>query len=296
LTNVESIVGSSGNDTLTSTITTQRTGYTYTLSSGDGDDRITFSSVTSGASLNAGTFTYSANGGIGSDTITMGIWAGTSSTATQYNVVNGGAGADTVTFAVAPTGVTGTASTVTNLLRENLTDFTAGDVALTSADRVSSGFTSTNVTSVGTVVTSRINLTGTTFVTAANTNVSTSVDNGTGGTNYTSTTTVGTAASLANFQDAGNIGSVIFVATNAATTASFTAQAGIAAAVTFITGNIGTSGNAANQNGIVAVNDGTNTAIFHYQEGSLDAGIQASELTLVGVLQGTNGVTALNFS
>ena len=303
LTNVESIVGSSGNDTLTSTIGagyTLNAGQTYNLAGGAGDDVLTFSSVTTSASVTiASAFTFYANAGDGADTITMGIWAGTSSTATQYNIVNGGAGADTVTFAIAPTGgVSGAETTVTNLLRENLTNFTVGDVSLTSADQVLSGFTAANVGSAGeTIVTSRINLTGATFVTAANTNVSTTVDNGTGGTNYTAYTTVSVATAMANFQDSANIGSVIFVATNNITTSSFTAQAGITAAVTYITGTIGTSGNAVNQNAMIAVNDGTNTALFNYVEGAtLDAGIQAGELTLVGVVQGKTGLTALNFS
>jgi hypothetical protein len=227
----------------------------------------------------------------------MGIWAGTSSTATEYNIVNGGAGADTVTFSW-NSGVSASATTVTNLLRENMTDFTAGDVALTSADQTTSGFTSVNVTLNSTVVTSRINLTGATFVTAASTNINTAIDNGAGNTLYTgAATVVATGASMANLQNAGNIGGVIFVATDVATTASFTAQAGIAAAVTYITGTIGTSGNVGNENAMIAVNNGTDTALFHYVEGAtVSAGIQASELTLVGVLHNTTGLTALNFS
>jgi len=60
-------------------------------------------------------------------------------------------------------------------------------------------------------------------------------------------------------------------------------QAGIDEAVAYFTGNGIAATTTANTNVILGIDDGTNTAFFQYQEGALDAGIQSSELTLIGV-------------
>jgi archaellum component FlaG (FlaF/FlaG flagellin family) len=70
-------------------------------------------------------------------------------------------------------------------------------------------------------------------------------------------------------------------------------QAGINEAISFISANIGKT-TIANASVLLTVEDGANTAIFQYQEGALDAGIQASELTLIGVLEGVTNINAGN--
>jgi hypothetical protein len=60
-------------------------------------------------------------------------------------------------------------------------------------------------------------------------------------------------------------------------------------ATAWIMANVGIT-TVANTNVFIAVTDGTNTAIYQYQEGALDQGIQAGELTLVTIVAGS-GIT-----
>jgi hypothetical protein len=67
-------------------------------------------------------------------------------------------------------------------------------------------------------------------------------------------------------------------------------QSGVTEGVNQLISLVGTT--AANTNIIFALDDGTNTALFHYQEGALDAGIQSSELSLMGVIVGESTALA----
>lgn len=68
-------------------------------------------------------------------------------------------------------------------------------------------------------------------------------------------------------------------------------QAGVTAAVTQLQTLVQTT--SANTAIIFAVDDGTNTAMFLYQEGALDQGIQAGEVTLMGVLDANTAALAI---
>jgi hypothetical protein len=299
--NIYTIVGSSGNDTLTDTIAlAPRDSQTYSVNGGNGNDSITTDFTSTAGTAAIGAFTVYAVGGAGNDTITVKMFEGTSATATQYNIVDGGAGADTITIGTYGAHATAGATTLTTIVAENLSLFTAGDVNLADADQVT-GFIQAQATAQhgkDVLNADKINLTGVTLTSSNGNTIASSTDIGSsGGTNYSAVFVSDTSANLASF-GGSNAGKDIFNITDAATTASFTAQAGITAAVTFITTSVGTSGNGANQNAVIAVNNGTDTALFHYVEGATPtAGIQASELTLIGVLHGNaTGLVAGNFS
>ena len=305
-TNVQSIIGSSGNDTLTSTITgTAIAGTTYRITDGPtsstGNDNLTVNFISSSVTGTQAAFTVLAVAGAGNDTITLGSYQANSMTATQYNIAVAGAGHDIVYLAAATaySGVTGGATTVVNIARDDLTNYTSGDVQLADTLEVYN-FQVSSTTAGGSVFTSRINLNGVTLTSANGNTTSSSTDTGTGGTNYSAVFATETTAQLADFGAAGlvdNSGKSIFQDSAAITTASLTTQAGITAAVSFITANIGTSGASATENALIIVNDGTNSAMFHFvQAAGSAASIQAGELTLVGVLHGAAALTASNFS
>ena len=303
LTDVDSIIGSSGNDTLTDTISTASltgaaSASVYYINGGNGNDVLTnnITMAVDGTAL-VGTYTFYQYGGAGNDTITASkIQNGLLSTGTVYNVINGGAGGDAITLAT-HTNATGALS-VGNIVQINLaSDITSGNVTLTNADTITAFGTAT---SRGNVFTDTINLQGVTLANGATT-VATQVNNGGGGVTYTGTTVVTAGSNLHNLATGANSGAVIFVDSDATgttgLTASFTTQAGITAAVSYITQNIGDTGVATNANTLIGVNDGTNTAVFRFQNLAGDSSVIAStELTLVGVLVGTTTLTGSNFS
>jgi hypothetical protein len=107
-----------------------------------------------------------------------------------------------------------------------------------------------------------------------------------------------TTAAASTFADlSGSNGSFNLLFVTDAVTGSFTDQASVDAAVTLITGTIGASGSTAVGTKLVIVlNDGTdnNSAVFLYTEAGT-AGIQSSELKLIGVVQGAGDLAASNF-
>ena len=193
----------------------------------------------------------------------------------------------------AGTGTTGI-TTVTSVVRTNLSDYANGSLLLTTADDITNmNFTGGVVVIAGTHGADKINLAGVNLVQGSGSSVNYTVDNGTGGTNYAANTVVGANAAFSTIGAAGGLAAdVIFIDTTAVGT-RFTAQAGITAAVTAITTNF--AGATVGQNAVIAMNDGTDTALFHFVAATAGA-VTASELTLVGVIHGQTGITASNFS
>ena len=298
VTDVSSVVGSTGNDTLTDTISVNVTDvpHTYLLTGGaSGNDSLTLQHTgTTGGGMAAVTFTDSIVSGSGNDVINLSnaYYKGVTVTAVEYNVVVSGAGADTITLA-AGTGTTGI-TTVVSVVRTNLNDYVGGSVLLTTADDITNmNFTGGVVVTAGTHGLDKINLAGVNLVQGSLTTVGYSTDVGTGGTNYTAYTASGVNTAFNNIGGSGALAAdVIFIDTSVVGT-RFTAQAGITAAVSAITSNF--AGATVGQNAVIAMTDGIDTALFHFVAATAGA-VTASELTLVGVIHGQTGITASNFS
>lgn len=103
------------------------------------------------------------------------------------------------------------------------------------------------------------------------------------------------ASDFSNFGAIANQSAMVFDLTSdivtgeqAGASNSLLNQAGVDEAVAYIVGNFATS-TVANVSVLLLVSDGANQAMFRYQEGGLDQGIQASELTLIGVFDGGIG-------
>ncbi|MBK6592269.1 MAG: hypothetical protein IPG23_05750 [Burkholderiales bacterium] len=201
-------------------------------------------------------------GSFGNDTIVSGA---------GVDVVTGGAGGDKITITA------GTGSTV----RININADVATGATLASVDQV------TGVTAG----TDFIDLSGTTLMSTGGSIKALTLGNDS--LNWLAATTATPFSNLALLANQSvQVFSLNTVDTVVGTTGlvanTLLNQAGIDEAVAYITGNIGTSGSVQNTNVFITVTDGTNTGIFQYQEGAVDAGIQAAELTLVGTLVGVN--------
>jgi len=230
-------------------------------------------------------------GSTGNDTISGGA-------ANANDVITGGAGADKITLDSGGTGMT--------VIKLNLNADVASGTTLANADQWT-GFTTTK---------SKLDLSGTTLMSTGGTILAltngavTSSDNTAAATTndtYSADTltsaagrflSTGTVGDLANLGALSNQGVLIFKLTTDIVTGTTSGvantllnQAGVDEAVSYITANIGTA-TVANTNVFFIVQDGTNSAIFQYQEGALDQGIQASELTLMGVFVGINNVAS----
>ena len=278
LSNVDYVYGSAGADRLLDSVTVIATA-PLLVSGGDGDDTINLA-MTAGVTSSAITISASVYGGAGSDVINVSDVAGAMSAAsTAYVYEIGGAGADTISLHQGTVGgvavVAGANWTVHDVVRVNLSSDLASGTTLSLADTIT-GFTASDI----------LDLTGVTLTSAANSNVSL-IAYGTTGDNFATQSlfTSTTATLLADLTTGGNENAVYINATDVVTTGSFTNQTGIDAAVTFITTNIGKNGTAVGEKAIIAVEDGTNTALFYYVETGT-TGIQPGELTLVGVLVG----------
>lgn len=235
-------------------------------------------------------------GGTGKDTISGG--------ATGANdIISGGAGADTIALDTAPADK--------EVVRINLNADVASGTTLANADTYT-GFTTTKqaIDLSGTTLQS----TGGTILALTSVAVTSSTpgavgtendtltgSNDLGGTTAARFLSTGTASNLANLGSLANQPVLVFELTTdivTGTTASVANtllnQAGVDEAVSYITTNIGTA-TVANTNALLVVADGTNQALFQYQEGTLDQGIQASELTLVGVFNGNATLAAADF-
>ena len=236
---------------------------------------------------------------LGASTATVDLTGMTSLTA-GVTVLVGGAGAqaglstilgssaaDTITFGA---GVVG-ANTVVGGAGGDIIDLggsVAGNVRINLNADVAAGTTLVNADQITNFTTNsdKVNLTGSTLMSSGGTVMALTVlADDLGGTTAARFVS-GAAATMANLGLAANQPGLVFNVTGDNSVALFTTQAGINEAVTFITANIGTS-TVQNTNVLITVWDGANTAVFQYQEGALDQGIQASELTLVGVLNGT---------
>jgi len=164
----------------------------------------------------------------------------------------------------------------------------------------------------------------TNFIAAAGANtdsiefVGATLQSGGGGLNPLSTTTdnfalasdvyrVTDLSELATFATGSVSSAYVILAddalTDATITSALTTQAGIDQAVTFLTGNGIAATAVANTNVILGVTDsaGGHSAFFLYSEGAADAGIQASELKLIGVYDvvdanGVGGAAAIDNS
>ena len=194
-----------------------------------------------------------------------------------FNTVVGGAGSDAITLGAG-----------SDTVRINLfSDLTNGSTNILGVDIIT-GFTSG---------TDKIDLAGTTLTTTGGTIIPLTVM---GAADDLGSVTVerfandAVPASLTNIAALTNQAVAVFeINVDAVSGAgnSLLNQAGVNEAIAFIAANIGTT-TAANASVLLSIEDGANTAIFQYQEGALDQGIQASELTLVGVLAGVTNITA----
>lgn len=245
-----------------------------------------------GVSVTGGAGSDQILGSTGNDTIS----GGTQTTASN-NVMTGGAGADTIDLG----------SAGSNIVKINLNADVASGTTLASADQWSN-FTTT---------VEKLDLSGTTLMTTGGTILAltngavTSSNNAAvattndgiaaddmGSTTATRFLSTGTVSDIANLGSLTNQGVMIFKLTTDIVTGTTSGvsntllnQAGVTEAVTYITASIGTA-TVANTNVFLYVNDGTNSALFQYQEGTLDQGIASTELTLVGVFVGITNVAA----
>lgn len=111
---------------------------------------------------------------------------------------------------------------------------------------------------------------------------------------------VGAIANLnADLTNAAYNGAYVVEANTGILGANFTTQGGIDAAVTAITGRV-TAGTVNNANFLIVVYDGlliSNAAIFKFTDAGI-AGIQANELSLVGVVTGVgaSNLTDVHFA
>lgn len=226
-------------------------------------------------------------GSMGNDTISGGGSLGN-------DVITGGAGADLITLSPS--------AAAQQIVRINLNADVASGTLLADAD-VYTGFTVGKhfIDLSGAVLQSSggwISSLSNAFVTSSGTTPAETNDGHQATNNLGVEHTSASVYNFANFGAISNQDTVAFNLTSDIVTGeqdgvqnSLLNQAGLDEAISYITNNFGTS-TVANVNTLLLVTDGTNQAIFHYQEGSLDQGIQASELSLVGVFAGTVDITA----
>jgi len=207
-------------------------------------------------------------GSAGNDTINGG-------TAGKADIITGGAGADRITI-----GATGA-----SVIKININADVAAGTTLANADQITGLTTTVN----------KIDLAGTTLMSTGGTvlPLTNGADSGLAGAGVAYVS--GAAAGFANLASVANQQGLIFEVSDSTLSGAgntLLTAAGIANAVTFITTNIATT-TVQNTNVFIIVNDAVNSALFYYQEGALDQGIQASELTLVGVFVANDGTTGL---
>ena len=264
-----------------------------TVTTGADADAVTSVTINAGAYTSAITITaaagsgaYSMFGGAGNDTLNLGGGS-------AADFVQGGAGADTVTLS---------AGASADTLRINLSSELASGTTVASADTYNNFVVNTD----------QIELVGGTLASGGGGQVvlSTTLDDlQQAGDVYVAST----LAELATFNAGGVATAYVVLLDDNATfgangftggTSAATAQGAVNAAVTYLTGNGIAGTTSANTNVILGVevdtdNDGASNgvALFQYQEGALDAGIQGSELTLIGIFNGIDisGITAASF-
>jgi hypothetical protein len=280
MTDVSTIIGSSGNDVLTDVMTLTST-ESVSVSLGDGDDVFSLSFTVNLAS-NSLTSSVSVFGGNGNDSITV----TDSMTASGYvHYINGGAGADTIV---------GAASGV-DVVQISLNSDLQSGVLLSLADRIS-GFQT---------LTDFIDLTGGTGALRSANETSLDLRTATGVSRTNADTFTAQTGDASVFSDLlSQAGSANLLLVNDVVSGSFTDQTSIDAGVTLITSTIGAAGSTAVGTKIVIVlNDSTtattggsdNAAIFLYTEAGT-SGIQSSELKLIGVVTGAGDLSAATFN
>jgi hypothetical protein len=267
MSNVNTITGSSGNDTLSDTVTLT-SAEVVSVSLGDGNDALVLTLSTS-ESL---TSTVSVFGGNGNDSLTV-VDDFTGSAYVHY--LSGGAGADTIV---------GAASGI-DVIQISLANDLQSGTTLALADRVTSGFQT---------ATDKIDLFGGTLVNAGGDSLTLSAASGTTLTTNGFTVATGAASVFADLT--GSNQSLNLLLVTDAVEGSFTDETSVAAGVTLITGTIGASGSAAvGTKAVIVLNDDSdNAAIFLYTEAGT-SGIQSTELKLIGVVTGSGDLSAANF-
>lgn len=250
------------------TVTNALAGAATLVEAGTFTGALTLTASGTATSITGGSGADSLTGGAGNDTILGGAGNDTISGGTGTNVLVGGAGADRIV------------SAGTDTYRIDLTADVAAGTTVANADNSSTFLVTTGA---GTDI---FNISGTTLRSGTGVTIATTTSAGSDGTFTTA------AFNL----DAGtaNIGaSAAVVYTDiAASTGALTTQAGIDAYIAAVVANSANITTTANTNALIAVQDATTAttfALFQYTEGStLTAGIQASELKLIGVY--TNAV------
>jgi hypothetical protein len=247
-----------------------------TINAGSYTSAISITVTAQGASENF--FVY---GGAGNDTINLNAGTVAANDNTEgADFIQGGAGADTITLASA-------SASGSDTLRINLGSDVASGTTVTAADTVTNFRVAVGAANASD---DKIEFVGGTLQSGGGglNPLSTTIDN----FNTTGDVYLATTAELGAF-NTGGVGSAYVITVAQATsaiTSGFNTQAGINAAVTYLTGNGIAATTTANTNVILALEDnGGRTALFQYSEGALDAGIQSTELTLIGVY---SGVTA----
>jgi len=279
-TGVETITLTSGADWLDYQLAMPTGGTSVTTTgSVSGEDGADFIRITlndnGGATGNVNIAIY---GGAGNDTITVAdnvTSLDSGETSTLYII--GGAGADTIQLGGH------TLSTEIDVVRFNLaSDLVAASTARTDADRIDN-FASGD----------QIDLAAFTLVSGSGAQLSLQASSGLAATtnkdDFSGSRTVsGNAASFANLTTGGNENALVLFIQDGGT-ATFTTDAAVNAARDLIINNVGTasSGVGASQKIIIVVQSttGNSNAMFLYQEAGTN-GIQAGELTLIGVVNG----------
>jgi len=276
MTNVNNIVGSTGNDLVSDTVSAS-VNENFVISGGSGDDTLILS-ITQTGTL---TSSVSVFGGAGNDTVTV----TDSYTAGAYvHFLNGGAGADTIT---GTTGVDVVQISIANDLQATTT-FSLADYVVGAASG-SAGFNTAG---------DYIDLSGGSLTSANGTTLNVLASTGSNGTasnNATFTSaTASTAADFADLTTTYQSTNLFFI--NDTITGSFVTQASIDAAVTVLTGKVATGDTTVGTKVVFVFNDGdsANSAIFQYTEAGT-TGIQASEVKLVAVVVGHGDLSSTNF-
>jgi len=250
--------------------------------------------TTTGAATNDASL-FNVYGGSGSDTIVL------TSSGTGADFVQGGAGADGITLS----GVAASASSI-DTVRINLSSELASGTTVASADTYTNfqdgadfiqfvGGTLSNGAGGGILLT-----TGTDDLTVAADvyKATTLLELATFNSGSVSSAYILLLDDIAAFDS--NAGAGFTGGASAAT-----AQGAVTAAVTYLSGNGIAATVGANLHMIIGVTVDTNNdgaangvALFDYQEGAADAGIQASELTLIGIFNGVavDNLTVTDFT
>jgi Ca2+-binding RTX toxin-like protein len=231
---------------------------------------LTLTASGTASSVTGGSGADSLTGGAGADTLIGGAGNDTLSGAAGVDVIVGGTGADRIAL--------GTGATVDNYVIDLSADVASG-TTLANADTILNFSETTTGQDI-------VNISGVTLRSGNGTTIATTNSAGSDGTFTTA------AVDLDGATVTLNSANIVVRDTSAAADASFLTQAGIDAYIAGLVANSANITTVANTNILIAVQSSvtnTNVALFQYTEGStLTAGIQASELKLVGVFQGVN--------